>query len=234
MDDNDNLHTSKLPQHFRQYAAEGLDRLGADPLGLSGFPRSRPALDFMVRQLRELLTAGGTWNGGVLARRIFGDGDTRKVRHLVAYARVHHHVHQIVGLPGSGYTWAEADTEEGRKQLARAVATATRMGRCFLYIASLHRQQGTAMAAVQMVLDFMGEHAGDPKSDELAALVASEGASVEQFLDAFVGTLAKTDKGRATLAGVGARHAAVLIPKDLLQGVAAQLEAAAGQLRQAS
>ena len=230
----DNWTRSDLPPHARQYCKGGRARLGGDPLGLDGFPRHRAALDFMVRQLCRLLRAGETWTGRLLAERVFHADDTRRVRHLVAYARVHHHIHQIVGLPGSGYVWAEADSQEGRKQLAAAVATATRMGRCFFYIAALHRRQGTAMAAVQMVLDFMGDHPADRQPDELAALVASEGASVEGFLDAFVGTLAKTDKGRAALAGVGARHAAVLLPRDLITGVADKLAGIANELRQAS
>ena len=224
---------NELPPHARQYCKGGRQRAPADPLGIDGFPRNRAALDFMVRQLSRLLQAGGTWAGRLLAQRIFHADNTRNVRHLVAYARVHHHVHQIVGVAGNGYFWAEADDETGRKQLAGAVATAMRMGRCYFYIAALHRRQGTAMAAVQMVLDFMGHHADGGKPDELAALVASEGATVEQFLDAFVGTLAKTDKGRAALAGVGNKHAAVLLPKDLIAGVADNLVSLADRLRQA-
>lgn len=227
---------SKLAGNARRYGrgAGKSTRPPADPLGLNGFPRHRNALDFMVRQLCETLQADGSVIGGKqIARMIFQDDDTRRVRHLVAYARVHHHIHQIVGVAGSGYLWADPATAMGRAALHDAVMSAMRMGRCFFYIAALHRREGTAMAAVQMVFDFM-EHnvpASARHSDDLATMVASEGVNVTDFLDAFVGALAKTEDGRRTLAQVGRKHAQLLMSADVLDIATKQIDDAVASLR---
>lgn len=225
---------STLAGNARQYGrgAGKSTRPPADPLGLNGFPRHRNALDFMVRQLCETLRADGSVIGGKqIARMIFHDDDTRRVRHLVAYARVHHHIHQVVGVAGSGYLWADPATAVGRAALHDAVMSAMRMGRCFFYIGALHRREGTAMAAVQMVFNFMEHNVSARHSDDLAAMVASEGVGVADFLDAFVGSLAKTEDGRRTLAQVGRKHAQLLMPADVLDVATKQIEEAVASLR---
>lgn len=231
--------TVELAAHAREYD-EGKRRPPADPLGREGFPRHRDALDLMVRQLREYLepAADDGVTGLRLAGAILDTADTRRLRLLVAYARVHSHVHQIVGLPGQGYVWADSGTEAGRATLDAAVERAAQMARCFLFIAALHRRRGAVMAAVQMVFDFMQHDVaeGDRRTDDLAALFAAEGASIEKFLDAFVGELAKSEAGRKALSDAGRKHRQYLIPADVREQLLAQADEIsryAGRMREA-
>jgi len=131
-------------------------------------------------------------------------------------------------MPGSGYFWGPSSPDEVR----HVIQLASRMARCWFYIAALHKREGTAMAAVQMVFNFMEAHRPDDprQADDLAALVASEGTSVADFLHAFVARLATTDHGRRVLADVGRRHADVLVPADLLATVKHQVNAALDRL----
>ena len=223
-----------LPDSAAAYKGKGRQRrVCADPIGLDGFSDSRGAVDGMVTILRNrlFLAAGQPVKGRDLARDLFGDDDTRKVRKLVAYARVHKHVYQIVGVPGLGYLWANPQTEHGRAALANAIEASMQMGRCFFYIAALHRREGAVMSAVQLIFDFM-EHSGEGqgRNDELAAMFAAEGATIEGFLDAFMGHLAKTDEGRKVLAEAGAKHAQWLLTEETRQAMLAKIQEAQGNL----
>ena len=226
--------TIQLAAHAGQYDRGELKRPAADPLGRAGLPRHRAELDLMVGQLQDYLETAG--DDGLTGRRLAGalldTADTRPLRRLVAYARIHLHVHQIVGLPGRGYVWAAGDVEAGRAILARAVDQATHMARCYLFIATLHRRKGAVMSAVQMIFDFMQHdvaHA-DRRTDDLAALFATEGASIAKFLDAFVGELAKTEAGRQALADAGRKHQQFLLPADVREQLLAQTEDVSRQM----
>ena len=106
------------------------------------------------------------------------------------------------------------------------------MGRCFFYIASLHRRKGAVMSAVQLVLDFMEHNVteGQERKEELAAMFAAEGATIAGFLDAFLGSLAKTDEGRQALAAAGAKHAQWLVTEEARQAMLAKIQEAQGNL----
>jgi len=227
--------TINLPDKADAYRGRNrIKRHPADPLGLAGFPDTRRALDAMVLMLcSDLRITGGRVLAGVeIARRLFDGDDTRRVRHLVAYARVHKRIHQIVGTPGSGYVWADPATEAGCDLLATAIDSATQMARCFLFIAALHRRQGGTMAAVQMVFDFMQHNVPEDerRSDDLATMFAAENVSIAGFVDALITQLAKTDEGKAALAAAGAKHAQYLITAEAHEQLLAKIEAASSSL----
>lgn len=189
----------------------------ADPLGLSGLPTKRDDLNYMVLRLCQyLINAGKTGIGGKgLARLLFDSTDTRTVRHLVAYARVHKHRHEIIGLPGSGYAWGPAAPE----LYQRSIGDNEQRARDHFFIAALLKRQGVAMGAVQMIFDFMGHNvpADRRRDDNLAAMFAAEGTSVSDFLDAFVTELAKTEDGKRVLADAGRKHAAYLLTGEAFE-----------------
>lgn len=223
-----------LPDHASAYGPGKRSRVPADPIGLHGFGNDRRSVNAMVTLLcQDLRIAGGQpVKGKFLARQLFGTEDTRPVRKLVAYARVHKHMFQIVGVPGTGYLWADPKTAWGRDALHTAIDAAMQMGRCFMFIASLHRREGAMISAVQMIFDFMEHNVpeGERRNDELAAMFAAEGATIEGFLDAFMAHLAKTDKGRQALATAGAKHAQWLLPEETRQAMLAHIEQAKGTL----
>ena len=211
-----------LAGNAAQYGAHGFERPKGDPLGLGGLPDGRDILDQMVDDLcYRLERAGKTGRRGQQMVMMLGLRNTRSLRLLVAYARVHLHRHEIVGIPGCGYVWGECD----RAVYKRTITANMQRGRCHFFIAALHRRQGLAMAAVQMIFDFMEHEAptSEGHNDELAALVASEGVNVATFLDTMVRRLAETDAGREVLAQVGQDHAQVLLPKKLLTAMAGKL-----------
>ena len=212
-----------LAPHARQYGYKRMPRPRGDPLGIRGLPEDRLSLDALLQNLCDRLVVCGAHRirGKQLADEL-GLPSTRALRLLVAYGRVHHHYHQIVGLPGDGYCWGDADPEVYK----RTIADNERRARCHFFIAALHRRQGTAMAAVQLIFDFM-EHqipASRRRNDDLSALVAAEGVSTTDFLDAFISSLAQSDEGRATLAQVAAKHADILVPKVDLEAALSQLD----------
>ena len=163
--------------------------------------------------------------GGRLAEEL-GLTGTRELRRLVAYARTELHLHEIIGVPGIGYFWAPAAPRRARQ----AVQLARRMGRCWFFIAALLGRGGAAMEAVQMVFDFMQATPGTGDADDLAALVASEGGGVAEFLDRFVGRLAESDAGRQVLAEAGARHAQVLLTDAARREILADVDALRSKL----
>jgi len=213
------------------YTSGRMERPQADPLGQRGLPAARRELDLLADSLcRRLPAAGSDGIPGRILCRLLDVPDTRALRLLVAYARVHLHVHQIVGRPGSGYVWGDVDSTGGIYR--RAVADNRRRGRCHFFIAALHSRQGPAMEAVQLVFDFM-EHevpADQRHNDDLSALLAATGTDIADFLDAFVTRLAATDKGQKILADAGQKHADILLPAETLTAVAADLEAARQKL----
>ena len=199
------------------------ERTPGDPLGQRGLPETRYGLDFLAQDLcRRLQAAGST---GIRGRQLVAElalQDTRALRLLVAYARVHKHVHQIVGVPGSRYFWGDCFEKGLYKQ---AIADCQRRGRCYFFIAALHGRQGTAMAAAQMVFDWFEQQVPPEarRSDDLAALVAAEGVGVADVLDAIITRLAATAEGKKALADVGQRHAQVLLPAEVLARLATKL-----------
>ncbi len=219
----DTIPTRQLAGCASEYKSKRATRPKGDPLGIGGLPDQRHKLDYLVDDLCRRLTSFG--RDGISGRWLAGAlqlPNTRSLRHLVAYARVHRHRHEIVGIPGSGYVWGECD----RSVYGRTIAANMMRGRCHFFIAALHRREGTAMAAVQMIFDFM-EHETPTSAghnDELAALVASEGVNVATFLDTMVRRLAETESGREVLAQVGKDHAQVLLPKELLKSLAGTLD----------
>ena len=88
------------------------------------------------------------------------------------------------------------------------------------------------MSAVQLVLDFMEHNVpeSERRNDELAAMFAAEGATIEGFLDAFMVHLAKTGEGRKVLATAGAKHAQWLLPEEARQAMLAKIQEAQGNL----
>jgi len=200
------------------------DRPKGDPIGRRGLPSGRIALDGLLARLRILLVAAGSEGiqGERLAAALELAKGTRALRALVAYGQVHHHIHQIVGVPGKGYFWG--DCVEGLyKRMARSCE---KFGRDYFYKGALMKRQGLAMATVQMVFNFM-EHevpAARRFNDDLAALVASEGVTVADVMNAMVGSLRETPEGRAVLADVGRKHADVLVAAETLERLGEELE----------
>lgn len=190
---------------------------------------ARKTPDKLAGELCERLQSLGThpMSGKRLAEELHLSG-TRELRHLVAYARVHHHRHEIVGVPGIGYFWGPACPQ----LVTQAIGTARRMGRCWFFIAALLKREGTAMAAAQMIFDFM-ERAGDEpgrEADDLETLVAAENTSLGQFLDVFVTRLAESAEGREVLANVGRKHAKLLITESARNEMLATIETLRRQL----
>ncbi len=201
-----------------------VNRRKGDALGRRGLPGDRAALDAMLAALCERLRTAGAVGirGEQLAAEMALDKGTRALRALVAYGQVHHHIHQIIGVPGKGYYWGPA--VDGLA--ARMIRSAERYGRDYLYKAALLKREGLAMAAVQQVFSFV-EHAGPRPGgfdDDLAALAASEGVTVTDVLETFVARLRESDAGRAALAAVADKHADVLITAAVAKRLAAKLD----------
>ena len=217
-----------------QYDRGVLHRPAADPLGMRGLPATRAALDAKLYDLIDALKGAGREGvgGADLAARLGLEG-TRALRLLAGYARVHFCVHQVVGIPGEGYCWGDARPEA----YARSIDDNTRRARCHFYIAALLKRQGTAMAAAQLVFDFFDANigksgpAGGRTADDLAALVAAEGVSLSEFLDAFLQSLGATPEGRKVLSEAGKKHAGLLLSREVLERVERQIADALGELR---
>ena len=205
------------------------NRRAADPIGLRGLPATRAELDNLAGELCGRLRIAGS--GGIRSRQLveeLGLTDTRALRLLVAYARVHHHRHEILGVPGNRYYWGPVVP----KLVSHVIADCERRARCYFFIAALHRREGTAMAAVQLMFDWFDTNvpAGSRRADDLAALTAAEGVGVSDVLDAFLERLAASTDGQKILAEAGRKHAAVLLPAELLRRLAGKLEQARAEL----
>jgi len=179
--------------------------------------------DALAAELCQRLEAAGP--RGIGGSRLAQDmhlAGTRSLRRIIAHARVKHHRHEIVGLPGDGYFWGPFDPEK----VNRVIAQCARFGRCYFFISSLLKRQGAAMAMVQMVFDFMESRAGggSREADDLAALVASEGVTPIVVLEQMITRIADTQEGRDALAALGRKHASVLLPRDTIDKVLALLE----------
>ena len=221
----------KLPASASEITRGLCGRYPADPIGMGPIPSERSSLDFLVEKLCKYLKNlnGSTVNGKHLSLELFNEVNTRALRLLVAYARVYHHIKEIVGVPGSGYAWANLQTERGQKLLTQAILQAKQMGRCFFFIAANHKHDSTAMTAAQMVFDWFksgGAISKDEPGDELSALVNSQGIGVADMLEALVELMGETPDGREALYKVGERHGDLLLPR----GVAKQLKAAADEM----
>lgn len=230
--DSDTKSGWVLPPDAAQYN-RGLTRAPADPLGLPSFPQFRTELDAMAGRLCDRLKDSyRQWVGGdLLSREMFGQSCTRTLRLLVAYARVHLKIVEIIGKPPCGYIYAEQNTDWGEVLLADAVERATVMGRSWLYIAGLHRRKGAAMAAAQMVFDWVQHHVPDDqrRTDELAAMFAAEGVGIGEILDAMASRLTTSDEGKRTLADFGQRHAQYLMTPEMQHSLVDQAEQLARQ-----
>jgi hypothetical protein len=169
----------QLAERLEQYEAGQFARPGGDPLGQRHLPDERRHLDWLVSDLcRRLASAGQT---GLRSQQLvaeLGLRDARALRLLVAYARVHHRVHQIVGVPGNRYYWGDCRPELYRQ----VVEDCRRRGRCYLFLASLHQRQGVAETAAGMVFDWF---AADHPVDDLAASLAITGKAADELLRAF-------------------------------------------------
>ena len=179
----------------------------------------------MVDQMCQRLKEAGSMTGKRLALETFHDysADNRQLRLLVAYARVHRHIPEIIGIPGSGYSWANPTTPAGRAALRKAAGYARHMGRCFLFIAANHQSGGVAMTAAQMLLDwFNASEQPTQHHDDLANLIAAEGADAEALINALFDQLTKTEAGKAAMAKAGQRYAQHLISAELHAQLKAQ------------
>lgn len=213
-----------LPQTLWGYRAMGTEPAPADCLGERGLPETRDALDALWRLLEDILRVASPHSiaGGTLVERL-GIRDTRALRLLVAYGRIHHQQHRIVGVPGSGYVWAG----ELKALYRAAAADAQRRGRCYFYLVSLYKRQGIATAMAQLALDFVSERTADgvPHADDLAALAAAEGVGPADVLDALIGELAASPEGRQAIERVAARRADVLLTPEVRRGILNHLDA---------
>ena len=198
--------------------------VAGDCLGVRGLPATRTELDALVVNLLHRIQVAFPFSikGKVLVARM-GLQDTRALRLLIAYARIHWRRHEIVGVPGEGYRWGGEDPA-----IYKAAGNDVfRRARCYLFLASLYRRQGTATAIAQLALDAIG-HAvpadQSARNDDLAALVAVEGVGVGDVLDALIGELAASAEGRQALERAGSKHASVLMPKAVVDGIVAGLD----------
>lgn len=195
-----------LAQHASEYGRPGRRKPAADPIGRRGLPETREALDRLLMELCARLKSAGKHGlkGLQLAFELRLGRDTRAVRELVAYARVHKRVHQIVGVPGMRYYWGDA--VEGLYE--RMIRHAERCGRDWFYLAALLRRQGLGDALAQQVFNFLRPDAGD----ELAALVTRDGADAGDVLEALIDRLAETPAGQARLERLRRRFAGTPCP----------------------
>lgn len=217
------LPTPKLPATAAGYGRRR--REPADPVELRGLPRTRGELNRLLGSLCERLIA--TLGGVVRGKQLVADLEltgTRALRLLIAYGHVHHRLRQIVGVPGDGYVWGDC-----RPAIyAEMTRHARRMGRCWLFNATLYGRKPALVEAAQLVFDWVGGVPGEgrePRRDELAALMATDGVGVEELLGALVSRLSKTDEGRQVLGRIGERHASVLLPADAFDRLRTQVRA---------
>lgn len=168
-------------------------RAPCDPIGLRGLPVDRRLLDRLAYDMIERLKSAG--NDGLKSRQLvfeLGLRSERALRLLVAYARVHHHVRHVVGVPGDRYYWGPA----APIAVARMVRLARRMGRCWFFVAASLAEGGAAQAGAQMVMDFLQcDSPGTLPTDELSALVSADRAGLADFLEAFIRRLRETPDG---------------------------------------
>jgi len=214
---------SRLSATASAYDKGTMRRPQADPLGYRKLPADRDRLNNMAEELCDrLATALGD---GLTSRRLvveLGLESARALRLLVAYCRVWGGVHQIVGIPGDRYYWGDA--KPGAYQ--QMISDCTRRGRCYLFIAALHRRQGVAMATAQMVFDWFAEtKVSRELNDDLAALTAAEGVKIGDVFSAFCEIMSRSDEGRTALADAGKRHASLFMPATLQQQLLANLDA---------
>jgi len=150
-------------------------RPAGDPLGERGLPLDRPALDALVTGLCDRLQVAGPdgVKAGMLVASL-GVRDSRSLRLLVAYARVHHRRREIIGVPGDRYYWGPWVPETARREARRQ----ERMGRCAFFTAALLRGGSSAAALAQLTLGLVRRGDGD----DLAALVEREGLTLRDLI----------------------------------------------------
>ncbi len=180
-------------------------RAGADPIGVGGLPPTRAELNAKLRELcNRLAAAGGKFVG---AKRLIGElglKDTRTLRLLMAYGRVHHRIRELVGVEGVGYCWAGGPAAPPNVY-GQAAAIARRKGLCSMFLASLYGKTPAAVAMAQMALEFSGGLEG-LGCDELDAWMAGENVTPAKLIEAFVDVFAATDDGRAALAAAARKR----------------------------
>jgi len=222
--------TPTLADQASQYkSCKGPTRPAADPIGLAGLPDTRKDLNALLMDLcRRLVTAGGPIVRGDRLVAAMSLDNSRALRLLVAYGRVHHHIRPIVGIYGQGYCWADlADNPAEVYALARGQAIET--AKCHLFLSTLFSRADDAMGLVQLVFPFAKIDA--PGSDDLAALLAAKGIDREQVLEAMIAHCrAAGDEGIAAIRRVAARHQDVMIPGDRLAAIRQNLQSALNYL----
>jgi len=202
----------QLASDVAAYRQGLMPRPPADPLGERQLPRRRAELDLLWDCLCLRLQAAG--GDPIAGKRLVADlalMDTRALRLLVAYGRVHHREHRIVGLAGSGYLWGGDDAAI----YAGAAEDARRRGRCYMYLYSLFHRQGAAVAIAQLALDAV--QAGPGSADDLRALIAADRVSVEDVLAEMIRAVRQQPGGEDALRRVGEAHADVLLPRRVIQ-----------------
>lgn len=189
---------------------------------MRGLPDSRKELDALAKSLCDRLASAGP--AGIESDRLveeMGLGCTRTLRLLVAYCRVWHHRHEILGVPGDRYYWGEHSPllyDKVKRQCRQ-------MGRCYFFISALIGRHGPAMAAAQLVFDFMDlSQPHGRENDDLASLVAASNTRIEDVLDALAGIMSQTDQGREALARFGSRNREVLLDESELIDMVGQLD----------
>jgi len=206
-------------------------RAPADPLGMRGLPEDREALDETLRDLcRRLIAAKGEFLGGGYLAGSMRLTDTRTLRLLVAYGRVHHRIREIVSMPGEGYCWGAF-----RPELYDAgAAQFRRMGLCYLFSAGLLRRKAPVVELAQLALDFVKQSRGPDQAttpfDEFDAWMAGEDISAGDVLDAMIKAFGATEDGRAALRYVGHKHASLLLPPETRRQLIDQLDGVRRQL----
>jgi len=200
-------------------------RAGADPIGVGGLPGTRAELNAKLLQLcNRLAAAGGKFVG---AKRLVAElelKDTRTLRLLMAYGRVHHRIRELVGVEGVGYCWA-AGPAAPPDVYAQAAAISRRKGLCSMFNASLYGKTPAAVQMAQMALEFSGG-AATLGCDELDAWMAGENVTPAKLIEAFVDVFAATDDGRAALAAAARKRPGLFLDAE----AAEKLRASAMQI----
>ena len=120
----------------------------ADCLGKRGLPAVRADLDALVEDLCCRVRAAG--ETGLRGRQLAAEmklSGTRALRLLVAYAQIAKGRREIVGVPGSGYSWGPAAPDARRRMADHA----RKMGRDWFAKASVYQNAPGKQLALEFV-----------------------------------------------------------------------------------
>lgn len=227
--------TSHLPASLAEQVQSHAPRARADAIGARGLPDRRYDLDeLVVRYVAWLIAEPDIVRGRDVAAEL-GLPGTRAVRALTAYARVHHRIADLVGLPGAGYCWAH-NVPRSRDRAARA---ARRNGLDDLFLAALYEGRRPGAAIGQMALRFTGSLPAEVDEDTGEAVAyatvaaADHGETLTAMLVDLVSELRQHEAGRRALAVAGEAHRDVLVPVETLEDLEGQLAGMLAHVRQA-